>query len=169
MQSALCETYVEVRTKSKFEDVILLYMAIDLPLFSIATHFKPGFIPSCIDNILTNSTDLIIKSGVCKNVSNHHCPIFCLTSAKWNPCESESIIPKYDYKETNMIKFENAFSTYLYNKNYLDKVDLNEANFNDLVTNINMDESMVQSKRNRINNPWIIFGIIASIAKKYHL
>ena len=51
-----------------------------------------------------------------------------------------------------MIKFENAFSTYLYNKNYLNEVDLNKANFNDLVTNINslvgecfiMDESILQ-------------------------
>ena len=76
-----------------------------------------------------------------------------------------------------MINFENAFSTYLYNKNYLSEVDLNEANFIDLVTNINslvgecfiMYESMLQSKRNRINNPWITSGIIASIAKKYHL
>ena len=92
-------------------------------------------------------------------------------------CESESNIPKYDYNETNMIKFENAFSTNLYNKNYLNEVDLNEANFNDLLTNINslvgecfiMDESMLQSKCYRINNPWITSGIIASIATKDHL
>ena len=32
-----------------------------------------------------------------------------------------------------------------------------------------MDDSLLQSKRNRINNPWITSGIIASIAKKYYL
>ena len=36
-----------------------------------------------------------------------------------------------------MIKFENAFSAYLHNKNYFNEVDLNEVNFKDLVTNIN--------------------------------
>ena len=42
-------------------------------LLSIATHFKPGCSPSCIDNILTNSTDLVVSSF-------HHCPVFCLVS-----------------------------------------------------------------------------------------
>ena len=32
-----------------------------------------------------------------------------------------------------------------------------------------MDDSLLQSKRNRINNPWITSGIIASIAKKDYL
>ena len=76
-----------------------------------------------------------------------------------------------------MIKFENAFSAYLHNKNYFNEVDLNEVNFKDLVTNINslvgdcfiMDDSLLQSKRNRINNPWITSGIIAYIAKKDYL
>ena len=162
-------------TAVEFEDII--YGNGFAPLISIATHFKPGCNPSCIDNILTNSIDSIITSGVCKTVSNHHCPIFCLTSAKWKPCESESNVPKYDYNETNMIKFENAFSAYLHNKNYFNEVDLNEVNFKDLVTNINslvgdcfiMDDSLLQSKRNRINNPWITSGIIASIAKKDYL
>ena len=34
-------------------------------LLSIATHFKPGCSPSCIDNILTNSTDLVVSSLSC--------------------------------------------------------------------------------------------------------
>ena len=76
-----------------------------------------------------------------------------------------------------MIKFENAFSAYLHNKNYFNEVDLNEVNFKDLVTNINslvgdcfiMDNSLLQSKRNRINNPRITSGTIASIAKKDYL
>ena len=32
-----------------------------------------------------------------------------------------------------------------------------------------MDESLLQSKRNRTNNPWVTSGLIASIAKKYYL
>ena len=61
---------------NEFEDI--LYSNGFTPLISIATHFKPGCNPSCIDNILTNSTDSLIKSGVCNNVSGHHCPIICI-------------------------------------------------------------------------------------------
>ena len=56
------------------------------PLISITTHFKPGCKPSCIDNILSNSTDTLKSSGVLKSNVNHHCPIFCITSANCKPC-----------------------------------------------------------------------------------
>ena len=45
-----------------FESII--YGSGYAPLVSIATHFKPGCNPSCIDNIFSNSTDAIIMSGV---------------------------------------------------------------------------------------------------------
>ena len=162
-------------TAAEYEDI--LYSNGFAPLISIATHFKPGCNPSCIDNILTNSTDTIIKSGVCSTVSNHHCPIFCLTSTMWNPCETEPNSPKYDFNETNMIKFENEFEKYLKCKGHFKNAILDEINFEDLMTSINklveecfaMDESLLRSKRNRINNPWITSGIIASIAKKDYL
>ena len=73
------------------------------PLISIATHFKPGCKPSCIDNILTNSTDTLKSSGVLKSNVNHHCPIFCITSANCKPCLSIPSLPKYDYNESNMV------------------------------------------------------------------
>ena len=74
--------------------------------------------------------------------------------------------------ETNMIKFENTLnSKNVHNKNYLNEVDLNEVNFKDLVTNIYslvgecfiMDESLLQSKRNIINNPSIAKNTIFMI------
>ena len=160
---------------AEFEDILYSYGF--APLISIATHFKPGCNPSCIDNILTNSTDSIIKSGVCNNVSNHHCPVFCITSTNWNNCETESNLPKYDFNETNMSKFENNFLSYLGCKSYFEDAILDETNFEELMTSISklvddcflMNENLLLSKRNRINNPWITSGIIASIAKKDYL
>ena len=157
---------------SEFEDI--LYSNGFAPTISIATHFKPGCNPSCIDNILTNSTDSIIKSGVCNNVSSHHCPVFCIVSTKWNPCVEESNLPKYDFNETNMIQFENEFIKYLNSKENFVGAIFDEINFDELMTSTNklvdecflMNESLLLSKRNRINNPWITPGIIASIAKK---
>lgn len=53
-----------------FEDAI--YGNGFVPLVSIATHFKPGCNPSCIDNVFTNSVDNIRMSGVCENTVSHH-------------------------------------------------------------------------------------------------
>ena len=66
----------------------------------------------------------------------------------------------------------------LYCIDYVDCIDnitsANEADFEIFVCKINelvdecflIDEKMQQSKRNRIKNPWITFGIIVSIKKK---
>ena len=82
------------------------------PLISIATHFKPGCKPSCIDNILSNSTDNVTKSGVIDTAASHHTPIFCIIE---NPCkihEDEPVPPRYDYSESNLSKFEHLLQMY---------------------------------------------------------
>ena len=43
-----------------------------IPTISIATHEKPGCNPSLIDNILLNSTESLINSGVIENKISHH-------------------------------------------------------------------------------------------------
>ena len=73
-----------------------------VPLISIATHFKPGCKPSCIDNILTNSTDNIITSGVCSIAADHHVPVFCLINSNWKESEDEPAPPKYDYNASSI-------------------------------------------------------------------
>ena len=111
---------------------------------------------------------------ICNNVSSHRCPVFCIVSTKWNPCVEESNLPKYDFNETNMIQFENEFIKYLNSKENFVGAIFDEINFDELMTSTNklvdecflMNESLLLSKRNRINNPWITPGIIASIAKK---
>ena len=88
------------------------------PLISIATHFKPGCKPSCIDNILTNSTDTLKSSGVLKSNVNHHCPIFCITSSLSIPS-----LPKYGYNESNMVQFGKKNKT-LFNLIIITKIPL---------------------------------------------
>ena len=53
-----------------------------VPIISLATHFKPGCNPSCIDNIFVNTPGNIIISGVSENTISHHHPIFCLYQAE---------------------------------------------------------------------------------------
>ena len=108
-----------------------------VPLISIATHFKPGCKPSCIDNISTNSTDNIITSGVCNTAADHHVPVFCLINNNWKESEDEPAPPRYDYIASNMYKFENLFSTYLNESHNFDNIETNENNFEELLGKIN--------------------------------
>ena len=160
---------------SDFEDI--MYGNGFVPLISIATHFKPGCKPSCIDNILTNSTDNIITSGVCSTAADHHVPVFCLINSNWKESEDEPAPQRYDYNASNMYKFENLFSTYLNESHNFDNIETNENNFEELLGKLNelvdkcflMDISMLNSRCNRINNPWITNGIIASISHRDYL
>ena len=66
-----------------------------VPLVSIATHFKPGCNPSCIDNIFTNSVENIVLSGVVENTVSHHLPLFCFSDIQLNACKDKDIqLPK---------------------------------------------------------------------------
>ena len=95
------------------------------------------FVLSCIDNILTNSTDLVVSSGVCKPVVTHHCPVFCLVSTNWKSSETPKVLPKYDYNESNMTLFENTLHNYLQSNNFnQDNLNTSESNFENLVTTV---------------------------------
>ena len=73
-----------------------------------------------------------------------------------------------------MVQFENSFTNFVQSNNYYENSTINEQSFETLVNKMNMlvdtcfllDENMQRSKRNRINNPWITSGIIASISRK---
>ena len=108
-----------------------------LPLISIATHFKPGCKPSCIDNIITNSTDNIIKAGVIDTAATHHVPIFCMINFTHKIHEDEPIPPMYDYSESNMSKFERLFQAYITENNHFDSHEINEITFENFMNNTN--------------------------------
>ena len=147
------------------------------PLVSIATHFKPGCDPSCIDNIFTNSIDSIIKSGVCPATVTHHSPIFCQIATTCKTCEPNVPVKRYDYNETNMIEYENLLTNFLTTNRFFDEIIPSEDGFESLVIKMHdlidhcflMDEAMLKSRRNRLNNPWISNGIITSISRNDYL
>ena len=148
------------------------------PMISIATHYKPDCNPSCIDNILTNSPDLVHLSGVCENTVTHHLPVFCFSNVTINDVDDKSPkLPRYDYCESNMITFIDSLKSTLSSNGFFDEFSLSEESFNKLVKTLTdsiessflIDPEQLTSRRNRIVNPWITTGIIVSIAKKYHL
>ncbi len=158
---------------SEFEQII--YSNNFVPLISLATHAKPGCNETLIDNILVNSTERILYSGILESTVSHHSPIFCFISCE--PKENKntsSKIPKYDYCEENMNSFLNDIYDEIYHKdpkNYI----YNEENFETFLEvlhekiclNFVVDSSTaVQSKRNRLMNPWITSGIIHSVGTK---
>lgn len=150
-----------------FENIV--YGNCYMPLISLATHHKPGCNPSCIDNILVNSYDNVFLSGVLELNISHHSPVICFINdvIDHETTEKKLSLPKYDYSETNLIKFNNKLCYELKNSAF----SHNENGFNDFIKciNKNIDEcfitepTMINSKRNRLVNPWITNGLINSI------
>lgn len=155
---------------SQFEQ--LIYSHNFIPIISQATHERNST-PTLIDNILINTTDTIIKSGILESkVSDHH-PVFsffeCPSKISTDNVQS---LPKYDFCESNIEKFLSDIG------NNIDEIiyDYNsEENFENFIEfiNVNIEKNFktdnskfAKSKRNRLLNPWITSGIINSINKK---
>ena len=117
---------------------------------------------SLIDNVLVNSTNSIIHSGVLKSKVSHHNPIFSVIECK-QKCSSNELpaLPKYDYCESNIENFLDDIKMNVCQ----DKFPTNEAGFDNFVTVLNQKidfyfqtepaTSKIISKRNRFINPWI--------------
>ena len=160
------------RSNNKFENI--LYGNNMIPSISIATHEKPGCNPSLIDNILLNSTDHLLTAGVLENRVSHHSPVFCFLDCDMSLAkEKECKLPKYDYCQSNLDSFLDDVKVSIYNYEF----DYNNENFEEFNNLLNgkiekhfrADEKLKTSKRNRLVNPWITNGIIASINKKQYL
>ena len=159
--------------KSEFEQI--MYSHNFIPLISLSTHEKPGCKGTLIDNILVNTTENIIHTGVIDTTTSHHHPIFCTLkcqSSTLNPDDTSS--PKFDYCETNMNNFIADIECNIYRKYF----EATEEGFEVFITSIKdkIDHhfqvelsSNRGSKRNRLLNPWITGGIIASVHKKCYL
>ncbi len=159
---------------TEFEKII--YSNNFIPLISLATHAKPGCNETLIDNILTNSTEQILGSGILESKVSHHSPVFCLISCVKSKDDCNNNVkptPKYDYCETNMDIFLNEIDKFCqFGLCY------NEENFKRFVKVINdmidshfrVDSATgLQSKRNRLMNPWITSAIIKSVCTKCYL
>ena len=162
---------------SKYEDV--LYGNGMVPLISIATHQKPGCEPSCIDNIYVNIADSesILSTGICEKHITHHFPLFCLSSIGYRVSEaSNKQLPRYDFCESNMDCFKNSILT-KFSDSFDEDFTIDAPGFNKFVSTLVVsidehflvDQEKMKSRRNRLINPWITSGIIASINRKNFL
>jgi hypothetical protein len=158
--------------KSEFEQII--YSNNFIPLISLGTHSKPGCKDTLIDNVLVNSTENVVHSGVLESVVSHHHPIFSVLKCQrkdFNQADATS--PRFDYCETNMNSFLEDIEQSIYNSHF----HATEDGFENFLSTINekiglhfqVDPSASHSKRNRLLNPWITGGIIASVIKKCRL
>ena len=115
-------------------------------------------------------------SGVLEAVLSPHLPTFCIINNTVRAIETEEQqYAKYDYCESNLIKFSTAIEQKLImptitNTDYRTHFSV----FCDTIKNtidecFLTDEKTTKSKRNRLVNPWITSGIIASVEKKNFL
>ena len=158
-------------TSCPFEN--LVYANNMIPTISIASHEMPGCKPTLIDNILTNSTDNLVASGVFSSRISHHHPIFCIMKFPVKADINSTVkCPKYDYSITNTNQFlldiEKRLKLMKFDYNSVDSFEdfigiLNEC----IESNFLLDEGRpLKSKRNKLLNPWITNAIIVSIQKK---
>ena len=142
-----------------------------VPLISISTHHKPGCKETCIDNILTNSTDDVTHSGTISTCISHHNSIFTILKSPviTNTNQSDpKHLQYYDYNNKNVSKFVNELEMELNSKA---PTDFSEffSHFNDQLDKTCKLNQPKSSKRTAKNNPWITQGLITSIDRKYEL
>ena len=105
------------RNIGEFEQTI--YSNNLIPLISIATHAKPGCNESLIDNILVNSTERVLGSGILESKISHHNPIFCFISCNIKESQNDTKPkPKYDYCESNIESFLSDIGRDIYQSNF---------------------------------------------------
>ena len=158
------------RNIGEFEQTI--YSNNLIPLISIATHAKPGCNESLIDNILVNSTERVLGSGILESKISHHNPIFCFISCNIKESQNDTKPkPKYDYCESNIESFLSDIGRDIYQSNF----SYDEKGFEKFVEtvhekielNFKVDSTAgFQSKRNRLMNPWITSALIKSVFTK---
>ena len=164
-------------SRNQFENVI--YGNGFIPSISLATHEKLGCNPSCIDNILTNSHDLLMSSGVLKTQVSSHFPIYCFIDVEELEIHKKTkSFPRYDMCQSNMDIFLEKFSHNFSNLQVFSNATIADEtlfeNFSDRLSGLVdecflVPEKLKTSKRSRLCNPWITSGIIASINKKNYL
>ncbi|KAL5253382.1 hypothetical protein ACHWQZ_G013235 [Mnemiopsis leidyi] len=141
------------------------------PLISTFTHHKPGCNKTCIDNILTNSSEKVIQSGTMSTCISHHHAIFSIFKSPIiteNNQSGQKHFQYYDYNNKNVNKFVNELEFKLISEPPDSFSEFFSA-FNEQLDKACKLERPKCSKRTAKNNPWITQGLITSIDSKHEL
>ena len=139
------------------------------PLISTYTHEKPGCKQTCIDNILTNSTENTVYSGTINTCISHHLAIFHVFKSSLSVSNTqEHHIQYYDYSGRNVRMFTEALGRELNTKEPSDFDEFYSIFNNQLDTACKLERPKC-SKRTYKSNPWITSGLAASISRKHEL
>ena len=149
------------RKVEKYEQVV--YSRGFNPIISIMTHEKPGCLPSCIDNIITNDLDNIITSCTVKDKISHHHPLYLALNhvTDMNPCKIKRK-QYYDFSTSNVEKFTNNLSK-RFQTTTISNFDSFADAFNDVYEDCFKLETPKTTKRTMQNNPWITPALVTSI------
>ncbi len=159
------------KNNRSFEELIITAGA--FPLISLPTHCQPGCRKTCIDNILTNTVDNVIGSGVIRESVSNHSYVYQLTNIMHDHTLAEKNIQYYDFSQKNINKFVDELDEVLYFEQFDPAYHLNFDTFLNMYTS-QVDkffklETPKISKRNQATNPWITEGLIMSIDAKHKL
>ena len=145
------------------------------PTIAVATHKKPNCQPTCIDNILVNNADDVIRSGVIETHISHLRSIFIHISLPPNNTVRVHRVNKikndtlnYDFKVENLDRLSKLIVENLYSCN-IDSFEKFTTLFLECMNNTCMRKASACTKRNRIQNPWITSSLIDSISKRDRL
>ena len=152
-----------------FEDFFLQYGY--APVISIPTHERPNCRGTCIDNILTNSSESVMLSGTLPGHKiGDHTPIFEFLKTDLPKSEKQGKTWKiYDFSNTNLNKFVEQLSSDM--PNLVPSAQFSEFQdlFNKTLDNTCKLAKPKETKRTPLDNPWITDGIAAAVNKKHDL
>ena len=144
------------------------------PTIAVATHKKPNCQPSCIDNILVNSADNVIKSGAIETYISHHRSLFIRISVPANNNVKKSVNKiksdtlKYDFNVENLDKLNKLIIENL-NSCDIDNFEKFTTSFLNCMDSACKRNTSTSTKRNRIQNRMITSSLILSISKRDRL
>ena len=160
-------------TKSKLVWVfnIMILTSGAFPLISIATHAKPNFKETCIDNILTNEPNSVILTGTIEESVSNHFSIFSFMNIELNQIKKEPVAQHYEFSDSKTELFIDSLKNSLdcndsfCNDNFVQFLELYDQKIDE---HFKLKNPKI-SKRNWKVNPWITDGLIISIRKKDEL
>ena len=144
------------------------------PLISRPTHSVNLGQSSCIDNIFTNEVESVTLSGVIEDKASHHKPIFaCFDTKHPNQAFNKpKQVQHYNFSSKNieiLLEHLKSKKDLLTDANTPLGFDEFFETFSSAVDLFCKLDKPKVTKRNAVNNPWILDSIVDAIDKKENL